>query len=141
MFFKRSEPDFAAARHELAKMGPLLDAALDRFGRDIEKAAARIKRRRQRSASPARIPAARVQRPTTHRSTAIPWLRTGSPATVPNTAPKRPATSGVSADAEAEIERARDAIRRQVLDLKDRLSRTHGCLGDIRRTRRKAGSR
>jgi hypothetical protein len=111
---------------ELAKIGPALGAAIDRFRRDVEKAKAsqQAVRRRRVVPRPSRLPSFHVRRPAVHRAVHPHHVRPGA---APSVLQRQ--RSAQSASIEGGANRVAAGIRSGLLALRRGLSRLRPRLG------------
>ena len=110
---------------ELAKIGPTLGAAIERFRRDVEKASARQQAARRRVLSrPSRLPSLHVRRPAVQRAVHPHHVRPGA---APGVLQRQ--RSGQAAGIEGGTVRAATGIRAGLLALRRGLSRLRPRLG------------
>jgi len=128
-FGRRRDP-----QHELAKAGVALGTAIDKFDRDVTKAAARQARRKRKAQRRAGLPRTRrpgpdMRRPTRHR-TALPQpLRSQ---TVPTVLSRRRRSDGAlpaAAAIQARAQRVAATIRQRLQVVGNRLGRVTRRLG------------
>ena len=126
MAFRRPPHDLLrGGPRELAKIGPALGAAIERFRRDVEKAKARQQTARRRVLSrPSRLPSLHVRRPAVHRAVHPHHVRRGAAPTV-----LQRRRSEQPASVEGGVNRAATGIRAGLLALRRGLSRLRPRLG------------
>jgi hypothetical protein len=123
---------------ELAKVGPTLGAAIDRFKRRVAKEAARTRiRHAPIGRPPSRLPQTHAHRPVRHHVTPVAPLRGRTAATVLDRrraadARRRGGQESLAASVEGGAARAVDAIRTRLQALRDALLRRRRQLGTRR---------
>jgi hypothetical protein len=129
MPFRRPPHSLLRSQRELAKVGPTLGAAIERFRRDIEKASARQHASRRRLiARPSRLPSTHARRPAVHRAAHLHHVRPGAAPTVlqrlrDEDARRRAGTPTLAGGIQAGANRVTAVIRSRLLALRRGLSR------------------
>ena len=135
MAFRRPPHSLVRSQHELAKIGPALGAAIERFRRDVEKASAKKAAARRRVlAQPSRLPSLHVRRPAVHRAVHVHQVRAGAAPSVlqrrrSEQAQRVGGTASLAAGVEIGATGITAAIRSRLFALRRGLSRLRPRLG------------